>query len=230
MKLNKKIIAIILIFIILLIIFIGYKVLNKKQNYEEKYDITPDDIIELLSYIPFTQFNFDSYQNAYCGDKVTSENVLPTILSPNLISRYLNDYAKDNSNFEDKLKKHNILYGSVYLTKDINNYLLTRYNLKLSNIKDISDKIKIVKLDSTHIAFSTVGNSSFRILFNTLLSVVDAYTIKDEAVITEKVLFYELKGDKYYVYKNTNILDENIIKDAKEKNIEIWGKEFFDEM
>ena len=49
MKLNKKIIiTIILIFIILLIIFIGYKVLNKKQNYEEKYDITPDDIIELL--------------------------------------------------------------------------------------------------------------------------------------------------------------------------------------
>ena len=214
MKLNKRIIiATILIFCVLLIIFIEYKVLNKKDNYGEKSNLTPDDIIELLSYIPYSLLNSNSYQNAYYGSKVTSENTLVVILSPILMNRYLNDYAKDNSNFQDKLQEYNMVYGSVYSIKDVNNYLLKRYNLKLNNIKDISDKIKMVKLDDTYMAFSNVGNSNIRTILNTLLSVEDAYTIKDEAIITEKVLFYELKDKKYYIYKNTNISDDkNIIK------------------
>ena len=217
MKTKKKltiasiILLVVIMVCILIITHLGNKIKLNLQS-EEAKALTPDNIIELLSYIPYSIINIDNYKAAYYGDKVTSEDAIPVILSPYLMSEYLDDYAKDSSNFENRLKELNMEYSSVYLTKDIENYLKTRYNLKLNDIKDISDKIKIAKLDNKYTAFSIEGNNKLTLLFNTFLSVTDASYIDDGIMITEKTLFYTLKDDKYYVYKNTNVIDENIIK------------------
>ena len=156
----------------------------------------------------------NTYQGAYCGDKVTSEDILPVILSPILLSSYHEIYILDKSNIQDKLKKNNMEKATVYLTEGLEEYLIKNYNLKLTDIIDSGDeRFKIKKLDNKYTAFLNKKAENFTLLIKVFLSVTDAYTIKDETIINERALFYELKDNKYYVYKDTGINNrKNFIK------------------
>ena len=240
MKRRKKIIiimAIILIFIGLLVVFIGHKLLNKEKYHHEKIYFTPDEIIELLSYVPNSIINTEFYNDAYYGEVVTSDDILPMILSPSLIGEYYDNYAlkvDENSKIKELLDKSNIKFAGIFKTYDLEEYLMKRYYLKLKFLRDITDKIRIVKLGEGFSAIIQNDNSNFSILYKILISVDDAYAINEIGIITERVLFYEFKDNKYYVYKNSNIYDEkNIIKtyNAKdESGVELNANDIFNQI
>ncbi len=220
MKFNKKAIAIILITIILvlgivLILIFGNKHANIKIYNNDKKKLTPEEIIDLITYIPFSYFNWDNYYNAYHGEKVTSEDIQPMILSTIFIDKVINGYNNENiENIEIKnMIDENNIENEVFLNTDINNYLMRRYNLNLNLIKDVSDKINIINLGDKYTAFSSINAGKLTYALKDLIVVNDNYITSTEAIISEKVLFYNIKNDKYYVYKNTNFTDDsNIVK------------------
>ena len=240
MKRRKKIIiivVIILIFSSLLIVFMGHKLLNKEKYHDEEIYLTPDEIIELLSYVPYSMINVKSYNDAYYGETVTSDNILPMILFPSLITEYYDNYAfKDNesSKFSESLKKNNIERASIFKNSDIDEYLMKRYNLELDSLSDISEKIKIVKLDNAYTAITLTQNDNLSIVYKFLISVDEATSTTNSVTIKERVLFYIFKDNKYYVYKNSNIYDEvNLVKtyNAKdESGVELDANNIFNQM
>ena len=220
MKKHKKIIIIsiiimtIAIFSALTMVIFGNKIKTKLQN-DEKEALTPEEIITNLTYIPYSYLNWDIYNNAYHGETMTSEDILSMILSTIFIDKIIPGYSTKDieySNIKNEIEEKKI-QGNIFLNTDIDNYLMTRYNLNLDSINDVSNKIKITKIDNIYTSFSAIEIGKFTFVFKKLISVTDGYATSSSAIITEKVLFYTLKDDIYYVYKNTNILkDENIIK------------------
>ena len=218
MKKNKKIIIIsiiimtILILITLIMVIFGNKI---KVQSEKKEAITPDEIIDMLSYIPYSYLNWNAYNNAYHGEIMTSKNILPMVLSTIFIDKKLPGYSIENiedTSIKKEIQENNI-HGNIYLNTDIDKYLISRYNINFNSINDEDNNIKITKIGNTYTSFSFVEFDKFTFTFKTLIMVVDAYATSNSAVITEKTLFYTTKDDKYYVYKNTNFNnEENIIK------------------
>ena len=222
-KMKKLIITLIVIFIVLIMFFVGYKLIKKETVYEEReIYLTADEIIDLLLYVPYSMINMESYNDAYYGDVVTSDSILSTILSPSLISGFYDNYAFDDnksSKFNELLKKNNIEYASIFKKNDIIEYLMKRYNFELDSLSDISDKIKIVELDNTYTAVALTERDNFSILYKYLISVDEAKGTTNSVAIKERSLFCLFKNDKWYIYKNTNISDENnIVKIYDNKN------------
>lgn len=90
-----------------------------------------------------------------------------------------------------------------------------------------------VKIDDERVCDDLkINDNDITIVKNRVKCTVQTFLNKEigekEIVETYEDMFHE-DVKKGIIISNLDI-DENIIKDAKEKNIEIWGKEFFDEM
>ncbi len=222
MKINKRVISIIVIILLLIIVFVGFKLLSNKSNkknieiIDEEVTLDPDKVIDLLSYIPYTVFNVENYHDAYYGQLVNNNDISSTILSPLLVSYRYDNYGlkeQENSYFQKIMEKDNYGYVGIFKTNDIDKYLSKYYNLELNSIKNIEDKIKIVKLDNIYTEIVQIKYYGYAIVYKAKLSLEDIHATSSSAVINEKIVFFTQKNDKYYVYKNTNIYDnQNIIK------------------
>ena len=222
MKINKRVISIIVIILLLIIVFTGFKLLSNKSNkkniekIDEEVTLDPDKVIDLLSYIPYTVFNVENYHDAYHGQLVNNNDISSTILSPLLVSYRYDNYGlkeQENTYFKKIMEKDNYGYVGIFKTNDIDKYLSKYYNLELNSIKNIEDKIKIAKIDKTYTEIVQNKYYGYAIVYKSKISIEGVQATSSSAVIKEKIIFFTQKNDKYYAYKNTNIYDnQNIIK------------------
>ena len=209
MKINKKVLIIIgLLFIILFGIFIG---LNKIKK-DNKVYLTPDEMINLMTYIPYSIAK-KSNVDAYNGNKIKVKDVLTTILSSSYLtlcsikSYELNDITDEYT--KKKFQDSGIQHG-IFLKKDVKNVLHKNFNLDLDSLKNIDDKVKIITVGD-YIAFSPVKTDDFMVLNKLFISLDSADATKNSVTLIERVLFFRSKDDKYYTYKNSNIAENDII-------------------
>ena len=224
MKINKKKLIIIgLIFIIILIIFLGIKKIKK----DNKVYLTPDEMINLMTYIPYSIAK-KSNVDAYNGNKVKANDVITTILSSSYLTLCIKSYKLDDITDEytkKKFQENNIQYG-IFLKEDVKNVLHKNFNLDLDSIKGIDDKVKIITVGE-YIAFSPVKTSKLVALNKLFISLDSADATKNSVTFIESVIFFRSKDDKYYTYKTSNIAESEIIDEYYKKinDKEVTGSE-----
>ena len=81
---------------------------------------------------------------------------------------------KNDSNFQDLLKKHNIQNGIAFLYSDTDDFLLKNYNVKFNTLK-LTDDIKVVVLDKKYIVFTSIKSMDVSFICEVLLSIENAY-------------------------------------------------------
>lgn len=208
MKINKKILIIILVCIVFFGIFIG---LNKIKKEKEIY-LTPEEMINLMTYIPYSIVK-ESNVDAYNGSKVKANDVITTILSSSYLTLCsIKSYELDNITDEYTKKKFQdsgIQYG-IFLKEDVKNVLHKNFNLDLDSLKNIDDKVKIITVGE-YIAFSPVKTGEFTVLNKLFISLDSSYATPNSVTFIERVLFFKSKDDKYYMYKNSNIAENDVI-------------------
>lgn len=231
MKQKKKLFIVISIITMMLIIIL-FVILNKmkKENFNNNDNniyLSNEQIIDLLSYVPNSSVKIKNYDNAYCGKKVTFSEISEAILSPIFMSNYTHIYK-----FEDiNLQNSNIQVENIFLNTEINQYLMTHYNYDLGLLENVNTEIDIINLNDEYTAFNDKKIDNIVFLPKVIISTFSSSVTKKDAIIIEKAVFYMSKDNKYYVYKNSNISNDNLIKiydkidkDGKKLDYNIFDK------
>lgn len=222
MKFNVKTIILSLIIILIvsfLIIFFGKKhddggYTDNPIIYQE-VNLTPDNIMELLSYIPFSIVNFSNYKNAYYGNNMSIEQTLPIIIYTLFNDEKFNRFTVKNIEEEDlkKILEDNKNDAYYFLRTDVDEFLTKSYNQKITLLNTFNDSIKVLDFGEKYMTFSFINYGEYVINVKTMLSLEQTKGDTTGVIFVEKALFTVLKSDKYYVYKNTNVDDEkNVLK------------------
>jgi len=216
---DKKVIKIVVIIVVLLLIaFIGFKLYksfnnknNNSNNIDDIYDfkkITSDEksFNGLLNAIPYSNETMGVYKDAYSQDKTIINDVIGQAIISSFISYNKQYTTKDDMEDYIKFSAKNSGFEveEVYKTDLINEMLFKNYNINLKTY-DVPDGIEMVDLDLGYCAIKYDKKDSLKQAKITIE--MPMTEINGEIIIKEKAVFVVLKGDTYYVYKDSNIND-----------------------
>ena len=210
---SKKIMIIIIVLSIAVALTVVFMKKNKEKEDVKKFDMTMDEIIDVLSYVPHSLVTLGEYKDAYVGEKVLVQDIPTMILASVMIGRYYESYTAKNGNsveYQNIIKKYDAAGSLMFLISEVDDFLMSHYNIKLSDLDISNTDITVMNINDTYLSFSQMKTVDTSLLYEILVGVDDVAVNEEETVITERKLFVTFSDNKYFVYETSNIGDQGL--------------------